>query len=81
MISKWKFKLGDRYLATLAQQTGGKAGKGFNKTSSIQVYDMNLPRIVKQFRFKVNDSDSFHKASEKAMKLVQELYQAENKSK
>ena len=47
--------------------SGGKAGKGCNKTSSLQVRKDNM--IVKQFRFTVNDPVSRKKAMDKAREL------------
>lgn len=44
--------------------TGGKAGLGKNRTSSIQLREGN--RIVKQFRFKTDDNESFKAAARKA---------------
>ncbi len=38
--------------------TGGKAGKGHNKTSTIRVLDTATNCIVKQFRYKVNSGRS-----------------------
>lgn len=49
-------------------ESGGKAGKGHNKTSSIQVRQGD--RMVRQYRFKVNDYESCLKAIEKAEALV-----------
>lgn len=48
--------------------SGGKAGKGHNKTSTVQVMDGNM--LVKQFRFKVGDSESYRKAREKAKLFI-----------
>lgn len=48
--------------------TGGKAGLGKNVTSSIQLREGN--QIVKQFRFKTADPDSFKKAAARARKFA-----------
>lgn len=50
--------------------SGGKAGKGFNKTSSLQVLRGNL--MVRQFRFVVGDAASRKAAIEKARQFVSE---------
>jgi hypothetical protein len=44
--------------------SGGKAGKGNQKTSTIQVWKDN--QIVKQFRFTINDNESRKAAVAKA---------------
>ena len=55
-------------------KSGGKAGKGKNVTSSLQVIkrDANGFRILKQFRYKVADRNSWKKAREKALVFIQE---------
>lgn len=57
------------YTIRLARQTGGKAGKGHNKTSTVQVFQDSM--IVKQFRFLTNDPESLKRATEKAKTFVQ----------
>lgn len=52
-----------------ALSTGGKAGKGHNKTSTIQVFDTETWCIVKSFRYTVGDRESYRTAVEKANKL------------
>ena len=49
-----------------ARPTGGKAGKGHNKTSTIQVFDNETNCIVKQFRYSVDSTVSWKKALAKA---------------
>ena len=61
----------------LAKQTGGKAGKGCNKTSTIQVFydefsNGNWFRFMKQFRFLVDSRESFDKALNKAKEFAKE---------
>ena len=48
--------------------TGGKAGKGYNKTASIQVCERMKGgyRIIKIFRYKIKDPKSKLGASDKA---------------
>jgi len=53
------------FIIKLARQTGGKAGKGYNKTSTIQVVKDDC--IVKQFRYTVDDAASFAQVSRKAI--------------
>lgn len=52
------------YKIVLANQTGGKAGKGRNKTSSVRVIRNHgkYYEIIKIIRFKVNDEKSFERA-------------------
>ena len=49
--------------------SGGKAGKGFNKTASVQVVHGDL--LVKQIRFKLQEESSFKTAFHKARAFVQ----------
>ena len=51
--------------------SGGKAGRGCNRTSTIQV--RRGRSILKQFRFAVSDSDSRIKAIRKARAFAVEL--------
>ena len=55
-----------------SKNTGGKAGKGFNKTETIQVIEKinNGYLIKKQFRYYTNDNLSRHKAIVKAEKYI-----------
>lgn len=46
--------------------SGGKAGEGRNKTSSLQIRDGNV--IIKQIRFNVEDGH--HHACDKARKFI-----------
>lgn len=57
------------YEIKLARQSGGKAGKGHNKTSTVQVHCDSI--IVKQFRFNVDEAGSFKKALAKAQEYTQ----------
>ena len=52
------------YEVRYAKQTGGKAGKGCNKTSSVQVLHNSC--IVKIFRFTVGDTQGRISAKLKA---------------
>ena len=54
----------------VAKPTGGKAGKGHNKTSTVQILDMECSTILKQFRFYVKDTVSKLKAFKKAKAFV-----------
>jgi len=53
------------YTIKLANRSGGKAGKGYNKTSTIQVMDDNNC-IVKAFRYDVDSAESYFTALDKA---------------
>lgn len=57
------------YKVMLATQSGGKAGKGRNKTSTVQVLCDNI--LVKSFRFRTDNMDSFKRAKAKAMQYVE----------
>jgi hypothetical protein len=48
--------------------SGGKAGKNCNKTSTVQLRLEDC--VKKQFRFTVNDKESFKKAVAKAKKYA-----------
>ena len=64
-----------------AKKTGGKAGKGFNKTSTIQVIETvgNMGySLLKQFRFLVADKTSKQKAMDKASQYVKGLFPNES---
>ena len=56
------------YTVLYSNSTGGKAGKGLNKTSTLQVIEKIPPGyfIKKQFRFTVGNKESENKAIEKA---------------
>lgn len=49
--------------------TGGKAGKGKNKTSTVRVMDENNC-IIKSFRYQTNKADSYHRAWNKAVNYI-----------
>jgi len=60
-----------------ARPTGGKAGKKFNKTSTIQVIDdmSNLGYVkLKQFRFNIKDKASKQRALDKAGEYIKDLF-------
>ena len=59
---------------------GGKAGKGRNKTASVQVLKPvgNGNQMMKQVRYTVGDSDSQNKAIRKAIAKVDELTVGDN---
>ena len=58
--------------------SGGKAGKGNAKTSTVQVVDGNF--LVKQFRFVVADPESKQRAMQKAWQYIHTaVVQAERK--
>lgn len=56
-----------------AKKTGGKAGKGYNKTTTWQVIDKGENRILKMFRWDVNSYESAKKAFEKAKLFIDRL--------
>lgn len=60
------------YHIQTARNTGGKAGKGCNKTSTIQVYEVigDMGFLKKHFRFAINDPKGYAKAQEKARAWV-----------
>lgn len=58
------------YTITTARPTGGKAGKGCNKTSTVQVFGPGGTTLEKQFRFKVGGTLSFDTAWQKAKDWV-----------
>jgi len=68
-IGKLPLKLqdhrGKEYTIKLPIQSGGKAGKGYNKTSTIQV--MYEYFLVKQIRYTVADHNSKMEALKKAI--------------
>ena len=53
-------------------QSGGKAGKGCNKTSTIQVMNAERTMLLKQVRYTVGDPESQKKAVIKACKFIEE---------
>jgi hypothetical protein len=58
-----------------ARPSGGKAGKGHNKTSTVRVMDSGGPgfwRIIKRFRYNVGSAKSYIDAMEKARKYIRE---------
>jgi len=63
------------YTIFLAKPTGGKAGKGCNKTSTFQVRSGNC--IVKMFRFKMGDYVSRDAALRKAQAWIKQQAKAE----
>jgi len=56
------------YTIDTARPTGGKAGKGRNKTSTVQVFGPDM--MLKQFRYKVGGTLSFDTAWQKAKDWV-----------
>lgn len=65
--------MANRYVVKLPEPTGGKAGKGCNKTSSLQVFDTQESKIVKLFRYRINDRWSGSTALNKANALRDKL--------
>jgi len=58
-----------------ARPSGGKAGKGRNKTSTVQVLDDTDPDcaiLLKSFRFNVGSSESHREAWDKARTYVRQ---------
>jgi hypothetical protein len=63
---------------------GGKAGKGFNKTATVQVHEpFNAESYLlrKQIRYTVGDRASLEKAMQKARTFVDELVVKAGESK
>lgn len=56
---------GKTYLVKDARRTGGKAGKGHNKTSTVQVLYCSM--LIKQVRYKIGESGSRREAWAKAL--------------
>lgn len=56
-------------------ESGGKAGKGNNKTSTVQVRKREYMResLLKGFRYTCNNLDSYSKAKAKAKEFVYAL--------
>lgn len=54
----------------LARPTGGKAGKGNNLTSTLQVFREGGHQILKAIRFNVADAESRKAAARKARAFV-----------
>lgn len=69
----------DNVVIRHAKNTGGKAGKGCNKTSTLQVVELfsNGAMLLKQFRYTVNDIESYYTALDKARGYVKTLRSAE----
>lgn len=67
-----KRELPGNYVLKTASPTGGKAGKGLNKTSTVQVIDSREMILLKHFRFKVGDPASLARAWAKAWKFYDE---------
>lgn len=63
------------YAIRLARPSGGKAGKGHNKTSTVQVFRGSC--IVKSFRFNMNDRESLKAAMTNAATYVSKMQKAE----
>lgn len=57
-----------RGLTIRTPTSGGKAGYGCNKTSTVQVIHCN--QLEKQIRFIVGDKESLRKATLKAMRWI-----------
>jgi len=55
-----------------SKPTGGKAGKGCNRTSTIQVFDQKESRVLKSFRYTVVSRASFRKACDAAIEYAKE---------
>lgn len=62
------------YIIVESNERGGKAGRGFNKTKTLQVRENNGNGflIKKQVTFTVGDSDSYSKAEDKCRKYIDE---------
>lgn len=56
------------YTIRRSGERGGKAGRGKNKTATIQVLDGEF--LLKQFKFEVGDDESFERARLKAINFV-----------
>lgn len=66
------------YTIRLARQTGGKAGKGYNKTSTVQIvekfgFDGLLERVVKMVRYEVGKPGELEKAIDKAKQKIDQM--------
>lgn len=56
------------YTICNARPTGGKAGKGCNKTSTVQIFKDNM--LMKAFRFRVGEVESYVVAKNRAKEWV-----------
>ena len=66
----------ERFRIIHARNTGGKAGKGRNKTSTLQLIKRFSPfsyAVIKQFRYTVGNAESLKKANEKAEKALNDI--------
>lgn len=62
------------YTILQAKQTGGKAGKGHNKTSTLQIMKSGENIIIKQIKFDIiNGQKMLSEPIEKAKKYIDEL--------
>lgn len=57
------------FIIKMANPTGGKAGKGHNKTSTVQVFNTDTNCIIKSIQYKVNDPLSFKKQGKRQVTL------------
>ncbi len=60
------------FLIKTAKPTGGKAGKGRNKTTTLMVIDPVEGLLLKLFRYSVGDLQSFYSARLKAYSWVEQ---------
>jgi len=63
----------ERYVIRDANPTGGKAGKGNNLTSTIQVFDTEESSVIKSFRYDMHNTVSRMKAKLRASMFIEEL--------
>ena len=59
------------FVIKTAKPTGGKAGKGRNKTTTLMVFDPVEGLLLKLFRYTLNDLQSFYSARLKAYDYIE----------
>ncbi len=60
------------FLIKTAKPTGGKAGKGRNKTTTLMVFDPVEGLLLKLFRYTLGDLQSYYSARVKAYDYIEQ---------
>lgn len=61
-----------------AKRTGGKAGKGQNKTSTVQIFECGESTMQKSFRFRMYSYASYEDAIIRAKTYIDTYYEITN---
>ena len=74
LITAGVYRVG-KYFIRHARPTGGKAGKGRNKTTSFQIteYSESGYYVLKSYKFKVNDYGARAEALKKCLLFIKSL--------